>query len=95
MGCVYVKSLKPKKTDFNTRLGIALQKIFDRLAGYNCKCSMAGSTMTISDFEYEDTSILDVIKETVREVFECKKIKKYCKLNYFNKKLYLRFKNKL
>ena len=90
-----MKTLKPKKTNFITKLGITLQKILDRLSNYDCKCSVAGSTMTISNFNIADNYILDVIKDTVTEVFECKKFSKHCKLNYFNNSLYLRFKNKL
>ena len=86
--------LKPKKTDFNTKLGIALQKIYNKLKAYKCICSVTGSTMTVSEFDKSDKYVIDIIEDTVTEVFECKKSKKYCKLNYFNNKLYIRFKNK-
>lgn len=90
-----MKTLKPKKTDFKTKIGISLQKIFDKLSNLNCNCSISGSTMVISDFDVEDNNIINTIEETVTDVFECKKAKKYCKLNFFENRLYVRFKNRL
>lgn len=89
-----MNTLKPKKTDFNTKLGITLQKIYNKLKAYKCTCSVTGSTMMVSDFDISDNYVFEIIDDTVTEVFECKKSKKYCKLNYFNNKLYIRFKNK-
>lgn len=86
--------LKPKKTNFKTKLGIILQTIFNRLENIDCNCKIVGSTITITDYN-NDNKIIHVIDESVKEVFECKKSKKYCKINYFNDKIYLRFKKVL
>ena len=87
--------LKPKKTNFKTKLGIILQTIFNRLECIDCDCKIVGSTITIANYHKNDNVIINIIDGTVKEIFECKKAKKYCKINYFNDKMYLRFKKVL
>ena len=49
--------LKPKKTNFKTKLGIILQTIFNRLENIDCNCKIVGSTITITDYNNDPASI--------------------------------------
>ena len=81
--------IKPKKTKFNTLIGIAMNKIENSV---DCKCTVEGGVMKMHSLDGTKYSKVEkLIKEIIEYIFN-RKASKICKLNYFDSNLYLCFK---
>lgn len=85
-----MKIKHPKKNNFNTNVSVTMERIRSRI-GDQCRCSMFPTSMSLFDIQ-DWKAVKEIIKDTVKEVFGCKRACKYCKVNRLEGNVYIRFK---
>ena len=87
-----MKISHPKKKHFKTSIALVFNKLSGILDDRNYKYSINDCTMVINEPE-DDRPVKKIIAGTVREVFDCRRASKYCKLNVIGGRMFVRFKN--
>lgn len=86
-----MKRAKPIKKSFITNVFLSIDKLAEDLSPYANKITKNKYSLVIREIIDID-KVKEIIKNTIKVIFNCKKYKNYCKLNMFDGVLYIRFK---